>query len=62
MEKMASYLGKILAIFLEKTLFLEFLSSLQKGDFIRLVAGNEGTLHLHGSPVGRVLEPKAESG
>ena len=60
-EKRASYLGKTLAIFPEKALFWEFLSSLQRRDFVRLVAGNEGTLHLHGGPIGRVLEPKAES-
>ena len=47
MEKRASYLGKTLAIFLEKTLFFEFLSGLQRGDFVRLVVSNEGTLHLH---------------
>ena len=61
-EKRASYLGKTLAIFLEKALFWEFLSGLQKEDYVRLVVGNEGTLHLHGGPAGGVLEPKAESG
>ena len=60
-EKKVSYLGKTLAIFLEKPLFWEFLSGLQRGDSVRLVVGNEGTLHLHGSPTGRVLEPKVES-
>ena len=61
-EKRASYLGKTLAIFLEKALFWEFLSGLQGGDFVWLVAGNEGTLHLHGGPAGRVLDPNAKSG
>ena len=60
-EKRASYLGKTLAIFLEKALFWEFLSSLQRGDYVRLVVGNEGTLHLHRGPAGRMLEPKVES-
>ena len=58
---MASYLGKTLAIFLEKALFWEFLSGFKRGDYVWLVARNKGTLHLHGGPVGGVLEPKAES-
>ena len=61
-EKRASYLGKTLAIFLEKALFWEFLSGLQRGDFVWLVTGNEGTLHLHEGPAGRVLDPNAKSG
>ena len=60
-EKRACYLGKTFAIFLEKALFCEFLSGLQRGDSVLLVSGNEGTLHLHGGLAGRVLEPKVES-
>ena len=60
-EKRASYLRNTLAIFLEKALFWEFLFSLQRRHYVQLVAGNEGTLNLHGGSIGRVLEPKAES-
>ena len=60
-EKRASYLENTLAFFLKKAFFWEFLFYLHRGDSIRLVAGNEGTLHLHKGPAGRVLEPMAES-